>query len=643
VLFRHARRARAHARRPPPPSAAAARTFEEREAGIAAQLEDLKRAAQEAQAEALAAARAAGAAAAAPAAARPGAAPLRARLDAVVAAMSEGLVERDTEVRLLLLAALAGEHVLFLGPPGTAKSELGRRLSRLAAGAYFERLLTRFSVPEELFGPLSMRALEEDRYVRQTRGYLPEAQVAFIDEIFKANSAILNTLLTLLNERLFDNGASRARVPLLCLVAASNELPESEELDALYDRFLLRRRVSQVSPAGLLEMLSAGGAAARARGAAGGYGAGADGGAAGAAAAAPLLTADDFEATRAAAEALVTVPPAVLNLIADLRAHLQERCEPPVYVSDRRLVKAVALLQVAAYTSGRAAVAPADALLLRHVLWQRPEESERIRDWLLAALASDDGLEQVQYLLSGLFGRACKSLGDASAGEALADEAAALRGALCDRLAELAGAGAGGGLPGVADSLWLGAEEAAAAAAALAPKLDRARGEAEQLLFEVVTLEVRGVVFFEGGFLGAACLSFVFAPPLSCMHLSAPAAAPARPPADCAPPRRRRRRARAAPAQPLGLVPALSARPPARLARWRSAAARSRASWPRSRPRAGPSLCARRRWPRCGRSGRAPFAGRKRRRAWARRSSREHFANQFTARCDILDSDAASG
>ncbi len=107
-----------------------------------------------------------------------------------------------------------------------------------------------YHLTQELFGPLSMRALEEDKYVRQTRGYLPEAEVAFIDEIFKANSAILNTLLTLVNERLFDNGSHRVKVPLLTVVAASNELPESEELDALYDRFLVRRSVKQVTSAG---------------------------------------------------------------------------------------------------------------------------------------------------------------------------------------------------------------------------------------------------------------------------------------------------------------------------------------------------------------------------------------------------------
>lgn len=175
---------------------------------------------------------------------------LRKRITSSIEIMQKDLVERDTEVRLLLLAALSGEHILFIGPPGTAKSELGRRLSKLCAGSFFERLLTKFSVPEELFGPLSMRALEDDQYIRQTEGYLPEASVAFIDEIFKANSAILNTLLTILNERLFDNGSERLKIPLLCLVGASNELPESEELDALYDRFLVRKKVEQVSAAG---------------------------------------------------------------------------------------------------------------------------------------------------------------------------------------------------------------------------------------------------------------------------------------------------------------------------------------------------------------------------------------------------------
>lgn len=135
--------------------------------------------------------------------------------------LEEGLIERESQVRLLLLAAFCSEHLLLLGPPGTAKSEIGRRLSAFTQGQYFERLLTRFSVPEELFGPLSMVGLEKDMYIRKIDGYLPTARVAFVDEIFKANSAILNSLLTILNERLFDNGNERIEVPLLCLVGAS--------------------------------------------------------------------------------------------------------------------------------------------------------------------------------------------------------------------------------------------------------------------------------------------------------------------------------------------------------------------------------------------------------------------------------------
>ena len=411
---------------------------------------------------------------------------LAGKIRAATSALESGLVERETEVRLLLLAAFCGEHLLLLGPPGTAKSELGRRLSAVCGdgGVFFERLLTRFSVPEELFGPLSMRGLENDQYVRQTDGYLPDATVAFVDEVFKANSAILNSLLTILNERLFDNGNERVEVPLLCLVGASNELPESEELDALYDRFLLRSCVEQVSSSALSGLLSmkAGELPGKASGSVNQMANNTNGNA-------MPLKVSDFQGVKAAAEAAVDVPQSVVDLIVDLRAHLQNKCEPPVYVSDRRLVKSVALLRVAAYTNGRASVSEFDCLLLANVLWQRPSEAQVVREWILERLAQDRGVDQVQYLLAGLFGRACRADGDKIECEALRAEAASLREVLSSQINQLAGT-TSGSLPALREHLWLSPPDAERAAQTLGPLFSKVRRGLEKLLRECLTLEV---------------------------------------------------------------------------------------------------------------------------------------------------------
>lgn len=155
-------------------------------------------------------------------------------------------VGREEEARVIVLALVTGEHAVLIGEPGTAKSALIRRAAQLLNARFFMYLLTKFTEPSELFGPLDLTALKEGRYVRITRGKLLEAEIAFLDEIFKANSAILNSILTILNERIFYDGYTEIRVPLWSLFGASNEVPDDPELDALYDRMLLRQYVKPV-------------------------------------------------------------------------------------------------------------------------------------------------------------------------------------------------------------------------------------------------------------------------------------------------------------------------------------------------------------------------------------------------------------
>ncbi len=167
----------------------------------------------------------------------------------VYAWLKAELVDRDTEVRLALNCLVARQHLFLLGPPGTGKSYLAR-LVGMALGKespFFELLLTRFTDPSEVFGPVSVKDLvASDKFNRRTAGYLPTADCAFLDEIWKASSAILNSLLTIVNERVYDNGGKREPVPLKTLFAASNELPQDDSLEALYDRFLVRREVRPV-------------------------------------------------------------------------------------------------------------------------------------------------------------------------------------------------------------------------------------------------------------------------------------------------------------------------------------------------------------------------------------------------------------
>ncbi len=161
--------------------------------------------------------------------------------------LAEPFVGREEEARVIALGIVTGEHVVLIGEPGTCKSALARRAADLINARFFKYLLTKFTEPDELFGPLDINALKQGRYVRITRNKLPEAEIAFIDEIFNANSAILNMFLTIMNERILYDGYSEIKVPLWSMIAASNNVPDESELQALYDRFLYRHFVMPVS------------------------------------------------------------------------------------------------------------------------------------------------------------------------------------------------------------------------------------------------------------------------------------------------------------------------------------------------------------------------------------------------------------
>jgi len=281
------------------------------------------------------------------------------RFQALQTEMEGHLFERHDELEGLLLALLSRQHLLLVGPKGAAKSMMIRMLAGAIDGAkYFERLMTRFTLPDELFGPVSISALKKDRFSRLTRGYLPEANFAFLDEIWKANSSILNSLLALINERLFYNDGEVLQCPLETLMGASAELPQEEALSALYDRFLLRYQVKYIAEDGhLLEMMTD--------------------------ARAPdlktRLTLDEIHDARDAVAAVELDRP-LLESVAKIRRRLGAE---GLNLSDRRYKESLTIVRAKAWLQGRVDAIEDDLSVLANILWDDPASEPMVRGFVL--------------------------------------------------------------------------------------------------------------------------------------------------------------------------------------------------------------------------------------------------------------------
>ena len=330
------------------------------------------------------------------------------RFKQLLGEMNRGIYEKETEISLSLLAALAGESIILLGPPGVAKSMVARQLKTAFKDARsFEYLMSRFSTPDEIFGPVSIQKLKtSDTYERAVEGYLPTADVVFLDEIWKAGPAIQNTLLTVINEKIFRNGNREMHLPLKLLVAASNELPaKGEGLEALWDRFVIRIESRPIKleknframlleaptdflgPTDFTDTTDSSGSMGKS-----GFTDSAD-----------FSDSTDFSDLKITAEEYaewaekickIGVKEEVLDAISAIRKSLRavnvdEAAERRnIYVSDRRWKNIVRLLRTSAFMQDREEVDICDLLPIYHCLWQEPEERDAIRSIVIRALFS---------------------------------------------------------------------------------------------------------------------------------------------------------------------------------------------------------------------------------------------------------------
>lgn len=270
--------------------------------------------------------------------------------------LNQKYVEREEIIDAIFLSIISRQHCLLIGPPGTGKSALVTDIVKCITGIeYFQWLLSRFSTPEELFGPVSLKELEQGVYKRNTAQKMPEAHLAFVDEIFKANSAILNSLLTLINERLFYNNGTPYQTPLISVIGASNEYPEEGEgLEALFDRFLLRFEVDYIGEdSSFIEMLI--GASPQKP---------------------PQLMFEEIDNLQMFS-GMVTVTHEVIETLAHIRTALRDEGVRP---SDRRFRQSLSLLQAKAMLDGRQETIVSDIQILKDGLWETVDQKSVVHD-----------------------------------------------------------------------------------------------------------------------------------------------------------------------------------------------------------------------------------------------------------------------
>ncbi|MEU0234059.1 MULTISPECIES: AAA family ATPase [unclassified Streptomyces] len=322
------------------------------------------------------------------------------RLRAITDELSEHFFEREDVVRTLLVAMLARQHSLILGPPGTAKSELARELTgRIQGASLWEILLSKFATPTRMFGPIDVAALSRGEYRQVYDGRATTADIAFIDEIFKCSAAALNETLGFLNERLYhpENGGAPIACPLISAITASNELPTGEESAAIYDRLLVRLEVDYLAdPSNFAALVRSATTvpAQRTR---------------------TTITLEELQHAVSAAVPTVDVPDVIVDAVCALRAALRRQ---ELIASDRRWRQSVRLLQASAFLDGRTTVGEADLTVLTHVLWDSPVQRPTVEREVLQMVNPDarealdlgDAIEEVEAQLDSKAGQSREAL-----------------------------------------------------------------------------------------------------------------------------------------------------------------------------------------------------------------------------------------